>query len=299
MARSRDSDSSSGRISRSRSSSKSRSRSKSSCTNKKNIHDCHDHDDQNSEKCMCDPCKRFWNKSFIEKKNGSMKSFSDNDVDQVQKGDRVLVYGSTRFNRKDTIYPGVVQYVGLSDKYPQAQKLKVGVSLYDNAYTTHNGIYKGKRYFFCPEGHGAMVNYTDVQVLKPYQRTPPLTGNTMFPSYEEMKKTRLLRQKKIQEEEKKLQEEHKLKRREQMHRHSLPTSLSPQPNDTVSQTSSQGNKVQGSSQTDSANSQKQMKHLKKLFGEDDKAERMALTLFKLYQAYEEGKQLVHAEKNEH
>ncbi|KAH9515661.1 hypothetical protein Btru_011678 [Bulinus truncatus] len=264
--------------------------------------DMHQHNDKNFEDCTCEPCKRFWNRSFVEKKNGSIKSISDDELSQVQKGDRVVVYGASYHNKGGKILPGVVQYIGLYDKYAKAPRLKVGVSLYDNAYTTHNGIYRGKRYFYCPQGHGAMVNITDLQQVKPISRTPPLTGNFMFPSYEEMVKRRKLRQKKIQEEEEKLKKDQKLKQMEERKRYSrsAPQQLGCH-NKKCHSEDDENNHISNEDQneTDLASQKLQVKQMKKIFGEGDKAERMALTLLKLYQAYEQGKQFVHTEQSTH
>ena len=46
------------------------------------------------------------------------------------------------------------------------------------------------RYFYCPRGHGAMVKYSDVRLINPPDKKPPVYGNEMFPSYREIQKRR-------------------------------------------------------------------------------------------------------------
>ena len=54
----------------------------------------------------------------------------------------------------------------------------------------HNGMYKGRRYFHCPRGHGAMVKYSQVTRINPPEKRPPMSGNEMFPSWSEVQKRR-------------------------------------------------------------------------------------------------------------
>lgn len=64
--------------------------------------------------------------------------------------------------------------------------------------STHNGVMNGKRYFHCSRGHAALVPYTDVRRLNPAETTPPVSGNYMFESYQEVVKTRALRRQKME-----------------------------------------------------------------------------------------------------
>ena len=53
-----------------------------------------------------------------------------------------------------------------------------------------DGVYLGKRYFMCPTEHGVLVKVTDVESTPAVPRKPPITGNPMFPSYEEIQARR-------------------------------------------------------------------------------------------------------------
>ncbi|CAL1541082.1 unnamed protein product [Lymnaea stagnalis] len=294
---------------------------------------CHNHSQNNNNKnhedekqiiCVCGHCKSLKNhQTYHDGKSKNSNLSSDNEsstsstsnarqVIKYKKGVRVLVNvnGSVYHSKQAKQFPGVVQYVGLSDELLKAPRSKVGISLYDNVYSTHNGVYKGKRYFFCPRGHGAMVNLTDIKLMQPIAPTQPLTGNPMFPSYKEVKKIRKLRQQKIEEAEEKLRIEHQMKRREQMERFSK---SAPQPK--ISIHSNKASKLRtekpGQSEDDielqyyqdverlnhmklveQETSERQLlRKMKKVFGGDDKAERMAQTLLKLHHAFEEGRSL--------
>ena len=65
-----------------------------------------------------------------------------------------------------------------------------------SVYSPHNGVYKGKRFFFCPPGHAAMVKYSEVSALNPIMKKRDVYGNVMFPSYEAVRKKRTERSKK-------------------------------------------------------------------------------------------------------
>ena len=54
----------------------------------------------------------------------------------------------------------------------------------------HNGVYKGKRYFHCPRGHGAFVHYHQVVRINPPEKRPPVRGNTMYPAYHDLRQKR-------------------------------------------------------------------------------------------------------------
>jgi len=51
-------------------------------------------------------------------------------------------------------------------------------------------VYNGKRYFHVPRGHGAMVKYTEVMPLRRPDKRPPMKGNYMFPSWDEVQRRR-------------------------------------------------------------------------------------------------------------
>ncbi|KAJ8303608.1 hypothetical protein KUTeg_020004 [Tegillarca granosa] len=106
------------------------------------------------------------------------------------------------------LFLGTVKYVGVIDDNAIAPQLYVGVKLDDNGSSCktsqfisvnspHNGVFKGKRYFHCPRGHGAMVKYTEVKPLKPADPNPPINGNYMFPSWDEVRKRRKERNEKL------------------------------------------------------------------------------------------------------
>lgn len=63
-------------------------------------------------------------------------------------------------------------------------------------YSTDNGVHNGKRYFFCPRGHGVMAKLSQIERLNPIPQTREISGNAMFPSYEAVKKRRKEREKK-------------------------------------------------------------------------------------------------------
>ncbi|XP_059148923.1 uncharacterized protein LOC131936082 [Physella acuta] len=234
----------------------------------------------------------------------------------LKKGDRVLVDGRAIHCDNYKQCRGVVQFVGYADEHLKRPRIKVGICLYDNVYSTHNGIYNGKRYFFCPRGHGALVNYSDVTPLQPVEQTQPLSGNKMFPSFTEVKKRRSLREKKIQEAEEMLRLEHHLKVKAQKERYSK-SAVIPSSNLRHTRTSSLRQKSAEDKmqqhfkesafmnyqeferqQQDKNNEALQFKQMKKVFGGDEKAERMANTLLKLQLAFEEGKKITSMESNE-
>ncbi|XP_033753706.1 uncharacterized protein LOC117337046 isoform X1 [Pecten maximus] len=149
--------------------------------------------------CTCGPCRRFWKDNFndasellsepaMSRASGSATVPSHNHICKI--GDRVLVQGK---------YQGTVKFVGVVDDSSIAPQLYVGVKLDDNVNSVHNGVFKGKRYFHCPRGHGAMVRYTEVTPLKSYKSTPPISGNYMFPSWDDVRKRRGDRYKKLVE----------------------------------------------------------------------------------------------------
>ncbi|XP_077864580.1 uncharacterized protein LOC102803606 isoform X2 [Saccoglossus kowalevskii] len=148
--------------------------------------------------CHCSLCKNFYRKSVPENLARLIVVPSLNRTEQtlsirnqklplqtvhqvwVRLGDRVLVKGNLT---------GTVKYIGPLDHEVIAPKTYIGVQL-DEPVGLHNGIYKDKRYFTTPRGHGIMVKYEEVRKIKPPTKRPPLTGNTMFPSYDETKARR-------------------------------------------------------------------------------------------------------------
>lgn len=148
--------------------------------------------------CTCGPCKKFWRDTFSD--SGEIlreppacrahhTAILSAESKVVKVGDRVLV--QSRF-------PGTVKWVGVLDEDTIAPELYVGVRLDDNINSTHNGIYNGKRYFHVPRGHGAMVKYTEVMPLKMPEKRPPMRGNYMFPSWDEVQRRRKERNQKLQ-----------------------------------------------------------------------------------------------------
>ncbi|KAH3772809.1 dynactin subunit 1-like [Dreissena polymorpha] len=148
--------------------------------------------------CKCGPCRKFWRDTFSDsgdllreapscRANHTAILSADSKV--VKVGDRVLVQSQ---------FPGTVKWVGVLDEDSIAPELYVGVRLDDNVNSTHNGMYNGKRYFHVPRGHGAMIKYTDVVPLKHPEKKPPLSGNYMFPSWDEVQKRRKERNVKLQ-----------------------------------------------------------------------------------------------------
>ena len=62
------------------------------------------------------------------------------------------------------------------------------------AHMGHDGMFNGKRYFYCTNGHGILVRYKDVAPLRPANKRPPVKGNPMFPSWPEICKRRKQRE---------------------------------------------------------------------------------------------------------
>lgn len=98
----------------------------------------------------------------------------------ISVGDRVSVSGNS----------GKVQFVGYLDEDVVAQELWVGIKLDEAVHLGHDGTYNGKYYFHCTPGHGIMVRFQDVTLLKPANKRPPVNGNPMFPSWPEICKRR-------------------------------------------------------------------------------------------------------------
>ncbi|XP_054748167.2 CAP-Gly domain-containing linker protein 2-like isoform X1 [Lytechinus pictus] len=99
----------------------------------------------------------------------------------IKLGDRVTAKGK---------FKGIVKYIGPLDDQVVSPPTYVGIQL-DDPVGLHCGIINGKRYFETPKGRGLMVKYEEVSKRKPADKCPPIQGNTMFPSYEPGKYTRL------------------------------------------------------------------------------------------------------------
>uniref|UniRef100_A0A0B6YS99 CAP-Gly domain-containing protein n=1 Tax=Arion vulgaris TaxID=1028688 RepID=A0A0B6YS99_9EUPU len=238
---------------------------------------------EKNKDCNCEKCRYSWNRTFHNHAAELQHMSSEKTVAEVslaktngcfKKGDRVLVQESTQEKKGDRHYP---------------------------VYSSHNGVYQGKRYFFCPRGHGVMVKSSNVKPLSPVLRTWPLNGNNMFPSYEGVKKRRKLREKIIKEAEDKLCQEHEEKRRAQMVRVSR-SATQLYSSDMASNTSYEILRypdkdtpvhsdylAKGRQNMDKDSFEElQLNKLKIAFGGDEKAERMVQTLRKLRMAFQEG-----------
>jgi len=240
-----------------------------------------------------------------------------NNKGPLRNGDRVIVQGK---------YPGVVKFVGVANDHMIAPEMHVGVHLHDNAYSTHNGTFKGRRFFHCPRGHGAMVKYSDVRPQHPIPQSRPVTGNPMFPSHEAVKRRRRERQRKIEEEEEKLQKEFETRRKAQMEKFSKtvpPPRISPRSTraSVLRIAAEEPDRPQLPIQDEydiayrdyqrqrhkkllaehfaSLVDHEELKRqrMKRMFGGDEKAERLAETLMRLHVGYEEGKIIAMAERD--
>ncbi|XP_041376347.1 uncharacterized protein LOC121388884 [Gigantopelta aegis] len=260
--------------------------------------------------CTCGPCKRFYKESFGDaasnlKTPPSVRALASSGIAAnkdklLHYGDRVLV---------DSKKPGIVRHVGFLDDQAISPKLYVGVKLDDNVNSVHNGIYHGKRYFYCPRGHGTMVKFNRITMMKKPVDRPPLDGNKMFPSYDEVTKRRKERKKKL--------EALYAKSASGSHRpaadpNSKPPRITPKYSksfylrigvtpqkthlndpDDIAVKDSQEEKVkrQIQKQETETSDVRQMRKWKQEFGGDEQAERMAETLKRLHLAYKEGLQL--------
>ncbi|CAG2238566.1 unnamed protein product [Mytilus edulis] len=202
--------------------------------------------------CTCGPCRSFWKDNFGEAaellRESSLSRADDSttiphDQRGVKVGDRVLVRGQ---------HAGTVKFVGVIDDNAIAPRLYVGVKLDDNINSTHNGVFKGKRYFYCERGHGAMVSRTVCQSrsgspsdLMPTIARPKTEPNIHVGDPNDIVIKDLERQK-----------ERERRRREIMNE---------------------------------ADQEKlELRKLRMQFGNNENADRMAITLRKLQRAYEEG-----------
>ncbi|XP_064598852.1 tubulin-specific chaperone E-like isoform X1 [Liolophura sinensis] len=137
--------------------------------------------------CTCGPCKRFWKSTFGPEAGRLKRSpiCKTKLLNHPEKTPYLPLGGRVTVNDKHT---GTVRYVGYLERH--RPKLYVGVKLDDNVNSTHNGILNGKRYFYCPKGHGAMVEYDKVRPMSAPNKKPAIRGNYMFPSYEVIRRRR-------------------------------------------------------------------------------------------------------------
>ncbi|CAI8032905.1 CAP-Gly domain-containing linker protein 3 [Geodia barretti] len=81
-------------------------------------------------------------------------------------GDRVAVKQRSggRDGEEARVRMGVVKYVGDLNSPYTSEPVFIGVKL-DDPVGEHDGMFCGKRFFSCPEGHGLIVPATEVQLL--------------------------------------------------------------------------------------------------------------------------------------
>lgn len=245
--------------------------------------------------CTCGPCRKFWKDNFNDASDLLRESSSSRAQNTaplscknsiVKVGDRVEVHGK---------YPGTVKFVGVIDDNAIAPNLYVGVKLDDNVNSVHNGLYKGKRYFHCTPGHGAMVKYTEVKPLKTPSKTPPVKNNYMFPSWDEVKTRRKQRNEKLAEIYAKAgvsptpsmfsDNSHRSK--------SEPVINIGDPNDIAIRDQERRRKAELQKQKvqEEDFEKNELRRIRQQFGTGQEADRMAQTLLKLQRAYQEGLQL--------
>lgn len=265
----------------------------SACSNKSKHK--HIESDVDPFMCTCGPCRTFWKDNFGEAaellRESSLSRADDSttiphDQRGVKIGDRVLVRGQ---------HAGTVKFVGVIDDNAIAPRLYVGVKLDDNINSTHNGVFKGKRYFYCERGHGAMVTYTEVQKLKQVDKRPPMQGNFMYPSFEEVKKRRKERNQKVI----RLVELY-AKAGVAPPSDLMPTIARPKtepmihvgdPNDIVIkdlERQKERERRRREIMNEADQEKLELRKLRMQFGNNENADRMAITLRKLQRAYEEG-----------
>nr|XP_022339492.1 dynactin subunit 1-like isoform X3 [Crassostrea virginica] len=254
--------------------------------------------------CTCGPCKKFWKDNFndasdllressISRAHNTAHLSGKNSF--VKVGDRVEVHGK---------YPvhgylataGTVKFVGVIDDNAIAPNLYVGVKLDDNVNSVHNGLYKGKRYFHCAPGHGAMVKYNEVKPIKTPSKTPPVKNNYMFPSWEEVKTRRKQRNEKLAEIYAKagVSPSPSLFSENSTHRSkSEPVININDPNDIAIKDQEKRRRAELLKQKvrEEDHEKNELRRLRQQFGGGQDADRMAQTLLKLQRAYQEGLQL--------
>lgn len=274
--------------------------------------------------CTCAACKQFFRhvdsggprirKSQVDRADDT--AVLGGDKGPLRKGDRVIVQGK---------HTGVIQYIGIADDHLVAPESHIGVHTHENVYSVHNGMYKGKRFFHTPRGHAMMVKYSEVRPLHPIEKTRELSGNPMFPSYQAVHQRRKARQNKIKEEEDRIKAEFETKRKAQMDRFAKsapPPRISPRPNrallyrhgqvedrpalpiqddndvayqDYLKQRCKKQQQQFLASLVDHEDAR--LQRMKKMFGGDEKADRLAATLNKLHHAYEEGRIVAMADRD--
>ncbi|KAL4235195.1 hypothetical protein ACF0H5_006833 [Mactra antiquata] len=255
--------------------------------------------------CTCGPCKKFWRDTFSESGDllrepsqcrAQHTAILSAQTKVVKVGDRVVVQ-----NR----FAGTVKWVGVLDEESIAPELYVGVRLDDNVNSAHNGIYNGKRYFHVPRGHGAMVKYTEVVPLKQAEKRPPISGNFMYPSFQEVQKRRRERNQKLssiyasagmtgpQFEEPYASPSRQGTRGSPSRATKEPTIHISDPHDIALRDIQKKSQIDTKRQVQREDrEQKEMERFKQHFGSAPDADRLALTLRKLKIAYQEGRELV-------
>ncbi|XP_048762667.1 dynactin subunit 1-like isoform X2 [Ostrea edulis] len=264
--------------------------------------------------CTCGPCKKFWKDNF----NDASELLRESSLSRAQNtaplsckssvvkvGDRVEVYGKYPATDLCKIYAesevcqkflGTVKFVGVIDDNAIAPNLYVGVKLDDNVNSVHNGLYKGKRYFHCTPGHGAMVKYTEVKPLKNPSKTPPVKNNYMFPSWDEVKQRRKLRNEKLAEIYAKAgvsPTPSMLSDTSSKRPKSEPVINVGDPNDIAIKDQERKRRAELHKQKvhEEDHEKNELRRLRQQFGSGQEGDRMAQTLLKLQRAYQEGLQL--------
>ncbi|XP_074646345.1 uncharacterized protein LOC141902490 [Tubulanus polymorphus] len=254
--------------------------------------------------CSCKACTRFWKINFGKYSPELLQTSpicrTANTATLlwqkglIKVGDRVKVAGK---------YPGLVKFVGSLDENLMAPEVYVGVSLYDNIGSTHNGVYDGKRYFHCARGHGAFVPYSHVRLITPPEKHPPIRGNYMFKNYEEIKKRRRLRRQKDPNFEIGMTLEERQMRRPSTSSSSTLTAGDPldvKYLDLMKQNEKNARKLRRQSNSTvslpeipstTTYKDKQFEKWKKEFGGGERGEKMARTLERLHVAFDKGLEL--------
>ncbi|CAD5117099.1 DgyrCDS5908 [Dimorphilus gyrociliatus] len=129
--------------------------------------------------CSCSACKKFLTKYFkgyesllyesedervrrTRVVSASLGKSGNKDSCSIRVGDRVIIRGNQK---------GFVKFIGpLSDNI--GAELYIGVQLDENVGSHTNGIIRGKRYFYCPPGHGAFVKYPEAKLIPRYNKRP-------------------------------------------------------------------------------------------------------------------------------
>ncbi|XP_061197159.1 uncharacterized protein LOC133205375 isoform X1 [Saccostrea echinata] len=272
--------------------------------------------------CTCGPCKKFWKDNFNDASDllrESSLSRAQNTAPVSSKssivkvGDRVEVYGKYPAVDLYKIYaesevckknPGTVKFVGVIDDNAIAPNLYVGVKLDENVNSVHNGLYKGKRYFHCTPGHGAMVKYTEVKPLKPPSKTPPIKNNYMFPSWDEVKKRRKERNEKLAEIYAKagVSPTPSMLSETSLHNSKTEPIINiNDPNDIAIKDQERKRRAELRKQKvqEEDHEKNELRRLRQQFGGGQDADRMAHTLLKLQRAYQEGLQLTNRRGTHH